>query len=146
MNAVLVDTNVLVYEAETGDSPQRAVAQAVLAHLGRERVVVSVQVLSEFANVLTHPSKMNLPASVVRPEVARLAAACRVIPLDERVVLAALDARDRWGLPYHDAQIWAAAALNGIQTVLSEDFASGSVLGGVRFVDPFEPGFDPASL
>jgi len=30
--------------------------------------------------------------------------------------------------------------------VLSEDFAAGSTVGGVEFVNPFAPGFDPATL
>jgi len=41
-----------------------------------------------------------------------------------------------------DAQIWAAARLNQIPVVVSEDFNSGSMTEGVRFVNPFEAGVE----
>ena len=44
-------------------------------------------------------------------------------------------------LSYYDAQIWAAARLNQVPLVFSEDFQDGRVLEGVRFVNPFTPGF-----
>jgi hypothetical protein len=47
-----------------------------------------------------------------------------------------------WQLSYYDAQIWAAAALGVVPVVLSEDFADGTVLGGVVFADPFAPDFE----
>lgn len=43
-----------------------------------------------------------------------------------------------------DAQIWAAARLAGITIVLTEDFNSGAVIEGVRFVNPFTPEFELA--
>ena len=42
---------------------------------------------------------------------------------------------------YYDAQIWATARLNQVPLVLSEDFPHGSVLEGVRFLNPFAPHF-----
>jgi len=44
-------------------------------------------------------------------------------------------------LAYYDAQIWAAARLNQIPVVFSEDFNSGSTLEGVQFVNPFASDF-----
>jgi len=38
---------------------------------------------------------------------------------------------------YWDAQIWAAAKLNQVPVIFSEDFASGSTVEGVTFVNPF---------
>ena len=40
-------------------------------------------------------------------------------------------------LSYWDAQIWAAARLNQVPVVFSEDFRAGVSLEGVRFVNPF---------
>jgi predicted nucleic acid-binding protein len=40
-------------------------------------------------------------------------------------------------LSYYDAQVWAAARLNQVGVVFSEDFAEGSSLEGVRIVNPF---------
>jgi len=40
-------------------------------------------------------------------------------------------------LSYYGAQVWAAARLNLVGVVFSEDFTEGSTLEGVRFVNPF---------
>ena len=44
-------------------------------------------------------------------------------------------------LSYYDAQVWAAARLNQIGVVFSEDFTEGSTLEGVRFINPFAAEF-----
>ena len=45
-----------------------------------------------------------------------------------------------------DALIWATAKLNNVQTVLTEDQPSSSLIEGVRFLDPFGAAFDIAQL
>lgn len=45
-------------------------------------------------------------------------------------------------LAFYDAQIWAAARLNQIPAVFSEDFQDGRTLEGVQFVNPFSETFD----
>ncbi len=45
-----------------------------------------------------------------------------------------------------DALIWAAAKMNGIPYVLTEDARHGRVLEGVTYVNPFDPEFDLAPL
>ena len=44
-------------------------------------------------------------------------------------------------MSYYDAQVWASARLNQIPIIFSEDFNDGSVIEGVRFVNPFAGGF-----
>ena len=44
-------------------------------------------------------------------------------------------------MSYYDAQLWATARLNQVPIIFSEDFAAGSVVEGVRFVNPFAEGF-----
>jgi predicted nucleic acid-binding protein len=56
------------------------------------------------------------------------------------VLEAARGVRDR-SLSYYDAQIWATARLNQIPLVFSEDFTDGSVIEGVRFVNPLAGDF-----
>jgi predicted nucleic acid-binding protein len=45
-------------------------------------------------------------------------------------------------LSYYDAHIWAAAHLNQVPVLFSEDFQDGQVLEGVRFINPFAECFD----
>ena len=61
-----------------------------------------------------------------------------VVPLTPAVVLEAVRGVRDHQFPYYDAQIWAAAKLNQVPVVLSEDFASGSTVEGVTFVNPFD--------
>jgi predicted nucleic acid-binding protein len=140
--AVFVDTNVLLYAEDSRDERKHAAAVALIRSLDPRRVYVSAQVLSEFANVVTHSRKSALPPSKAIESVRRMAAAWNVLAVDADTVIVALAARDRWQMSYYDAQIWAAAALGAVPVVLSEDFADGTVLGGVAFADPFAEGFE----
>lgn len=45
-------------------------------------------------------------------------------------------------MAYWDAQIWASARLHQIPLIFTEDFNVGAVIEGVRFVNPFEEGFN----
>ncbi len=145
-NAVLLDANVLVYAVDRLASEKHALARQLLRTLDSDSVVLSTQVLSEYANVSTHPNKLALDSGLVATSVLKLADGFTVVPVTPDTVVKALQARDRWQLSYYDAQIWAAAALTGVPVVLSEDFTDGLVLGPVRFVNPFAEGFDVSSL
>ncbi len=143
---VLIDTNVLVYAVDTRDNGKHQAARDTLDALPRERICVSTQVLCEYANVLTHPSKYALAPWDVIPRIMEIGSAWNTLLITPDTVVAALEAKERWQLAYYDAQIWATAALNGVPVVLSEDFADGLVLENVRFVDPFARGFDADTL
>jgi len=65
-----------------------------------------------------------------------------VLPLTEQVALEATRGVRDHHLSYYDAQIWAAARLNQIPVIFSEDFQDGVMLEGIRFVNPFAPRFD----
>jgi predicted nucleic acid-binding protein len=56
------------------------------------------------------------------------------------VIEAARGVRDH-SLAYYDAQIWAAARLNQVSVIFSEDFNIGSTLEGISFVNPFASDF-----
>jgi len=45
-------------------------------------------------------------------------------------------------LAFWDAMLWAAAQRPGVRHLLTEDLQDGFELGGVRFVNPFEPAND----
>ena len=47
----------------------------------------------------------------------------------------------RYRLSYWDSLIWAAANMNDIPCVLSEDFSDGRRIEGVVFLNPFADGF-----
>lgn len=142
MAAVLVDTNVLYYAHDPTDHAKQDRAIRILddffrAGSGR----LSVQCLAEFyvsttrgrAPLLTHPEAAR--------QVDRLYRSWSILPITSLIVLEAVRGAGDHRLPYWDAQIWATARLNQVPIVFSEAFQAGSVLEGVRFVNPFAEDF-----
>jgi predicted nucleic acid-binding protein len=142
MAAILIDTNVLVYAHDQQAPDKQAHAIRVLERLydaGNGRL--SAQCLAEFFRVMTRTPKPILTQRDAMQQVERLARIWPIYDITSLVVIeAARGVRDHQ-LPYWDAQIWATARLNQVPVVFSEDFSSGSVLEGIRFVNPFAGDF-----
>ena len=142
MTAILVDTNVLVYAHDRGEFVKQGQAIEILGQLqttGSGRL--SAQCLAEFFCVITRGPAPRLTFAEASLQVERLARAWPVVDVTLQIVLeAARGVRDHQ-LNFWDAQIWAAARLNQIPVVFSEDFSDGCVLEGVRFVNPFARDF-----
>lgn len=140
---VMVDTNVFVY-AEDRDEPQkRACARVVLQRIiDLQAATASSQVLGEYFVTVVRRFPAALDVSEAQSRVAELRAAIDVVDTDADVVMQAIDGVRRYGMHFYDAEIWAAAKAAGARVVLSEDFASGSEIEGVRFVNPFADDFD----
>jgi predicted nucleic acid-binding protein len=142
MATILIDTNILVYAHDRGEPAKQARAIQLLAQL---RVTVkgclSTQCLAEFFRTVTRPSRPLLTVAEAVQQTQRLARAWPVFPLTSFIVLEATRGVRDHQLAYWDAQIWAAARLNQIPVIFSEDFNAGSVLEGVRFVNPFADDF-----
>lgn len=146
MPLILLDTNALVYTCDPGEPLKRAQAGAVLhaceqASNGR----LSVQCLSEFVSASTCCLRPPLTFAEATRQVERLSQSLPVFDLTPMVILEALRGARDHGLAYYGAQIWAPARLNQVPVIFSEDFNTGSLLDGVRFVTPFEVGFDLAA-
>lgn len=147
----LLDTNVLVYGVGGRDPDKQARALDVLARVGRTgpsgpSAALPAQALAEFARVGMRKLVPSLSADEVYGQIELYERVFPVLPLTPGVVLEAVRGVRDHSLAYFDAQIWAAAKLNQVPTVLSEDFASGSTVEGVTFVDPFSSTFDPSAL
>ena len=141
MPKILTDTNILVYMVDPRDVERQEKAIALLLSLEeRGAGCLSVQCLSEFVNAVL--SKRLLTIGEAIPQVEKWHSIFPVFPLTPHIVLeAARGVRDH-GLAYYDAQIWAAARLNQVPLVFSEDFQDGLTLEGIRFVNPFAEGFE----
>ena len=146
-SGLLIDTNILIYAYDPRDpGKQRAATSIVEALIVARRAVLSVQCLTEFFNVATN----KLPQPLTRPEarlrVEHLAQACRVLDLTPGVALEGCRGAAELGLSIWDALIWAAAKLNQVPYVLTEDAEHGRFLEGVRYMNPFAPAFDRGAL
>jgi predicted nucleic acid-binding protein len=144
---VLIDTNLLVYmyDLDEPEKQQRAV-ETVQRVYEAETGALSAQVLSEFYNVVTRKLTPPLTATQAEAQVQALARIWPVFPITSEVVFEAIRGVRDYQLSFWDAQIWAAARLNRLSIVLSEDFNPGAVIEGVQFVDPFADDFRPKLL
>jgi predicted nucleic acid-binding protein len=142
MTAVLIDTNILVYAHDLGEHAKQMHAIHVLERLQLGgNGCLSVQCLAEFFSITTRGKTPKLTIPEAERQVEYLALAYSVFPLTLPIVLEAARGVREHQLAYDDAQIWATAKLYQIPAILSEDFSSGSTLEGIRFVNPFDPGF-----
>ncbi|MEK7326602.1 MAG: PIN domain-containing protein [Chloroflexota bacterium] len=142
MALALIDTNILVYAVDPNSEEKQQRAIDLLERLeavGSGRL--SVQCLAEFFSAATRKLQPPLTTAEAAAQLESLAQAFPVFDLTPMIVLeAARGARDR-SLSYYDAQLWASARLNQIPLIFSEDFDNGSVIEGVRFVNPFADEF-----
>lgn len=139
---IFVDTNVLVYAYDRSERDKQGTAFTILDELvSLGAGVLSAQVLSEFFVTITR--KITAPLTVQEAEVRihNYLQSWTVVDLTELIVLEAVRGVREHSLSYWDALIWSAAKLNQIPLLFSEDFNDGSVLEGVRFINPFSEAF-----
>ena len=151
MARYLLDTNVLVYGIDGRDLDKQDRALDILARIGQPGpagplATLPAQALAEFSRVAMGRLKPPVPPNDVYRQIGLYERTFPVVPLTPAVVLEAVRGVRDHQFPYYDAQIWAAAKLNQIPVVLSEDFDSGSTVEGVTFVNPFDPAFDTSGL
>lgn len=139
---VFVDTNVLVYAYDRSEPEKQRQASQVLSRLAISGAgVIDTQILAEFFVAVTR--KMEAPLSIdeAYDRVKNYLRSWTVLTLTGMIVLeAARGVRDHQ-FSFWDAQVWAAARLNQIPVVFSEDFSSGAVIEGIKFVNPFSEDF-----
>jgi predicted nucleic acid-binding protein len=137
-----VDSNVLVYAYDRSELQKQAQALAVLDELARRGAgLLSAQVLAEFFFTITRKLIAPLLPEQAYESLKNYLYAWPVVETTGLIVLEAARGVRDYQLNFWDAQIWATARLNQCQVVLSEDFNTGAVIEGVRFVNPFDIGF-----
>ena len=130
-----VDTNVLVYAADTADPNKQDLARAALRVRARE-IVLSTQVLAEFYVVVTR----RLATPMTEPDAAEAVvqlARRPVIAINKELVADAIGIARDARISYWDAQIVAAARAAGCETILTEDLQAGATVAGTRIENPF---------
>ena len=146
MSAILIDTNVLVYTVDRGEYEKQTQAIELLNRLQPTNAGwVPVQCLSEFFVVSTRSVRGRPPLLTPMEaalQAANLGRAFRTLDLTAPVAQEAMRGVIEHHLSFYDAQIWAAARLNQIPLLFSEDFQDGRILESVQFVNPFAPGFN----
>lgn len=142
MSIILIDTNILVYAFDQREPTHQKQAVKVLRELEKTATGrLSVQCLSELSSVAMRRLNPPLTPTETLAQIERLQRIFPVFNLTPMIVLEALRGVKDYQFSYYDAQIWATAKLNQISAIFSEDFNSGHVIEGVRFVNPFAEDF-----
>ena len=142
-DTILVDTNILLYAYDLGEPEKQSQAVAVLDHLATLRLgVLTPQVLAEFFVNATRKLERPLTVEEVYDRIQNYLLSWEILDLSGSIILEAVRGVRTYQMAYWDAQIWASARLHQIPLIFTEDFNVGAVIEGVRFVNPFEEGFN----
>ena len=130
------DTNILLY-AISSDPAEQDKAKRASEILADRELALSVQVLQEF---YVQAIRASRPGAITHDQAVELVRAFRRFPVQDittGIVMAALEARQRFQISYWDAAIIEAARAMGCTEVLSEDLSDGQDYGGVTVTNPF---------
>ncbi|WP_164860120.1 PIN domain-containing protein [Actinomyces wuliandei] len=133
MSRVFLDTNILAYTFDSASPSKQAAARAALA--SHRDFTVSTQVMLELFVVLTRKLRPVWPPEEAG-RVVRRVADLGVVPADRALVERAVVTARRHQLSVWDAMVLEAAVESGCGELWTEDLAHGSVLRGVRTVNP----------
>ncbi len=102
-----------------------------------EGSVLTLQCLAEFFRVMTVKGRM--PHSEARRFIDDWRSPFHVHAANVDALYNAMEAVASHRIPVFDALLWATARQAGCTTILTEDFQDGRSLGGVTFLNPFDP-------
>jgi predicted nucleic acid-binding protein len=136
MSLAFFDTNILIYADDTSAATKQAKADALFRdHFKQGTAVLSLQVLQEYYSAVTRKLGTDPQAAQRRIEIL---ASSNVVQFRARDVVAAIELHRLTQVSFWDAMIVHAARIGGASVLYSEDLQHGSVLGGVRIVNPFK--------
>lgn len=131
-----LDTNVLVYAYDSSDSRKQRIAQEIVKRALKGDILVSTQVLAEFAVTLLHKAATPArPADVIA--VLDALGPIRVVIPDGEIVRRAVEVRAKYGLHFYDGMIVAAAERGRCGRIWSEDLNAGQKYFDIVVENPF---------
>ena len=138
----LIDTNVFIYAVTDQDPPKPERALAILDKIVTNEIgSVSTQILNETFSWLTRGERDERKSKEAESIVHTIVSHYEVFDTTVETTLEAVRGASQYQLQIWDSLLWAAAKLNGVPYVLSEDFSHGQTLEGVTFLNPFDDDF-----
>ena len=131
-----LDTNVLVYAYDPTDRRKQQTARELVRKGLAGDILLSAQVLAEFAATLLHKMSPAARPADVKAALDALSP-IRVIVPDGEMVRRAVEAKAEYGLHLYDGMIVAAAERGGCSRIWSEDLKTGQKYFGVAVENPF---------
>ena len=136
-----LDTNILVYAYDEHEPrKQRKAQELIIDGIEQENLILSVQVLGEFFNVVTR----HIPQPIPPGEAKEIIATISILPVQEidlAMVNRAIDSHKMYQILYWDALIVSAAERAGCSLILSEDLSDGQAYHNMVVRNPFTEEF-----
>jgi len=130
-----LDTNILVYSIDSKADMRGPVARRIIDLAVRGDCWLTLQAVSEFYAAATR--KGHMPPTDAAAQADDWLDLFPCLTASPASVRAALGAASGQRTSYWDALLIATAAEGGCKAILTEDLADGTVLDGVRIVNPF---------
>ncbi len=133
-----LDTNILVYSVEPAADARFSIASDIMDRAPHCDCPIALQAISEFYVAVIRKRKLTVLEAAAQANdwlVAFTPMAASAVAIRMALRCAAEGRASYW-----DALLAATAAEAGCHAILSEDMANGSVLFGVRIVNPFAGG------
>ena len=131
---ITLDTNLLVYAVDTSAKDKHAKTRKLIELALKADCVLTLQALDEFYFAVTRKGK--LPVAEAKAQVEAWQDLFPVVVAKPSTLNRAIAATVSHQIGFWDALLWATAREAGVTLLLSEDFSGGSVLDGVRIVNP----------
>jgi len=132
-----LDTNILIYSIDNQAGLRQQMARRVIDLALERDCRLTLQAVSEFYAATTRKGRMSAPdAAAQAADWLDLFPCLPHSPASMRSALTATAARRA---SYWDALLVATAAEGGCSAILTEDLDDGSILEGVRVINPFGP-------
>jgi predicted nucleic acid-binding protein len=133
-----LDTNLFIYQIETGEQTKAAIANKIIrSGIETGNACISFQVVQECLNTIIRKAAICVSRDqAVQYLDASLTPLLKIypsIPLYKR----GLDIQSRYQFSFYDSLIVAAALEAGCKTLYSEDLQHGQVIGTLRIENPF---------
>jgi len=132
-----LDTNILVYAYDQHEPHKQRKAQELITDgIEKENLLISVQVLGEFFNVVTR----HIPQPMTPDEAQEIIAAISILPVQEidlTMVNRAIDTHKTYRISYWDALIVTAAERAACTLILSEDLSDSQAYHNMVVRNPF---------
>lgn len=131
-----LDTNILVYAYDSTEPKKQKTARELVRKALLGEIVISVQVLAEFAATLLQKASPAANANEVLALLDALGPIQTITP-DSDLVRRAVEAHAQYGVHFYDGMILAAAERGGCTRIWSEDLGAGQKYFGVTVQNPF---------
>ena len=132
---IALDTNILIYAAQTAADPRKSIAIDIVARAALIDSVLPVQALVEFANACRKKGLLDNHSIAAR--VADWSESFVIVAAAAEDVGAGLALVERFKLAFYDAMLCSTVRRCGATTLLSEDMQDGADFAGLRVVNPF---------